>query len=808
MDATKAPASPPRVLAGGIFFAAFGVLLLEVSLTRIFSFTIWYHFAYLTISVALLGFGAAGSLLAAFPKLLDDPPKLLRRSCLVAAGGVALALLVVSLVPLDPLSVLKDRVQFFNLLIYYAVVTIPFLASGLAIAGALTVAPERVTRLYFLDLLGGGLACFLVAPLIWWLATPVTVSLSATAFAIAAILFTPKPSLRAIAIAVVAALVAVAVGASVDFTPGKNKFISIHMSTGAKPIFKRWTPINRVDAVAWPDESKQDTQKGYRGWGASKLYKGPGLNFRMIGYDGDSCASMYKFSGDKHELEWFHHHVFKAPYVLRERPDVLIIGVGGGTDILNAIANDAKSVVGVELNPITVELGKGPYADYNGGIFNRPEVKMVAAEGRHYLRSHEGKYDIVEINSVDTLSALSSGAYVLSESYLYTSDAVSDYLAHLKPNGVFAMAVGDFDTPAWRPRHTLRLASNVRRALLQAGVKEPQRNVVVVASHEGLAMAHTLVKNEPFTAEDMAHLDAYVTAEDFVYWQRPDRRVEHDVATIFWGTDVEREAFYAKEDLNFRATTDESPFFFNFYKWSSLLKRSGELDSARTFATGQIVLVIMLVQSIIFALLLILAPLLRLRGSLERMPRRSGYVLYFASLGLGFIFLEISFIQRFVLYLGYPTYALSVVLFSLLSFTGVGSFLSGRITMPYERVLPRLYGALAAIAIGYLVGLTPAFNSTLGVNLPGRIIIAIALLAPLGITLGMFFPIGITLVADVSRQFVPWAWGINGCATVVGTILAVIVAITWDFRGVTLLALAIYAAGVGGMLWARRARPA
>ncbi len=562
-----------------------------------------------------------------------------------------------------------------------------------------------------------------------------------------------------------------------------------------------------MDAVQW-NEIKQNARTGYRDWGSSKRYDGPGSHFMMIGYDGDSCASMYRFGGDKKELEWFHHHVFKAPYLLRERPEVLIIGVGGGTDILNAIANDASRIVGVELNPVTVWLGKGPYAEYSGGIFNRPEVTMVAAEGRNYLRSHPGSYDIVEINSVDTLSALSSGAYVLSESYLYTADAVVDYLAHLKPGGVFAMAMGDFNVPGHQARHTLRLLANARRALHERGVASPERHVAVIASLEGVAMAHTLVKNEPFTAEEISRLDAFVAREDFAYWQRPDRRIEHDAATVLWADDTEREAFYQSADLNLRATTDESPFFFNFYKWRSLARRAGELDSARTFATGQIVLVIMLVQSIVFATLLVLAPLVRLRRGLAGVPRRAGYVLYFVALGLGFIFLEISFIQRFVLYLGYPTYALSVVLFSLLSFTGIGSYCAGRIRPPYERVLPALLAVLAALTVAYLVGLQLIFDATLGLALPMRIVIAVALLAPLGITLGMFFPLGVTMVAEVNRQFVPWAWGINGCATVVGTILAVIVAITWDFRGVSLLALAIYGAGVSGMLWARAARRA
>lgn len=366
--------------------------------------------------------------------------------------------------------------------------------------------------------------------------------------------------------------------------------------------------------------------------------------------------------------------MLQTPYVLREEPEILIIGVGGGIDILTVIANGAKRIVGVELNPVTIELGKGPYAEYNGGIFNRPEVVMIAAEGRHSLRSHGGLYDMIQINAVDTLSALSSGAYVLSESYLYTSDAVTDFLDHLRPQGIFAMKVGDVDTPEWRPRHTQRLASNVRRARHERGVAEPGRYVAVVASRGQLVMTHTLVKKEPFTTEEVASLDAFVGPHDFVYWQRPDRRIDHDVALVYWSSPDELESFYGGGDLNLRATTDGSPFFFNFYKWRSLPRRIGELDARRTFATGQIVLALMLAQSVIFATALLLVPLIRLREGLRNLPRRLGYLLYFLGLGFGFIFLEISFIQRFVLYLEYPTYALSVVLFSLLTFTGAGSF--------------------------------------------------------------------------------------------------------------------------------------
>jgi spermidine synthase len=181
----------------------------------------------------------------------------------------------------------------------------------------------------------------------------------------------------------------------------------------------------------------------------------------MIGNDGDSCAVMYQWNGDLEELDFLRHHVLHAPYLMLERPRVLAIGLGGGADVLNALRNDAREVTGVEINPMTVHAGRELFRAWNGDLLNRPGVEAVVAEGRSFLRSRSERYDLIEINSVDTLSALSTGAYVLSESFLYTSDAVRDYLDHLEPGGIFAMAVGDAqsDQP---PRHTLRLAGIVR----------------------------------------------------------------------------------------------------------------------------------------------------------------------------------------------------------------------------------------------------------------------------------------------------------------------------------------------------------
>ena len=507
----------------GIFAASFGVVLLEIALGRIFSFTIWYHFSYLTISVALLGFAAAGSLLAAFPRLLDDVSALLRQASLTAALGVAILLFVASGVSLDPVAVLHEKQQLTNLAGYYLALMMPFLGAGMAIVGAIAVAPTRIARLYFWDLAGAALACLAVVPLIWRFGTPVTVALSATAFCAAAVAFSRPTTPSRVALAIVLATVTIAVGATVEFVPGSKKFLSIHSATGARPIFQRWTPINRVDVVAW-DETTQDDRLGYRGWGASPRYDGPGQHFRMIGYDGDSCASMYRWSGAREELDWLHHHVFEAPYLLTERPRVLVIGVGGGVDILTAIANDAASIVGVELNPITIALEQGPYAAYNGGILNRPEVTMVAAGGRHFLRSTADRYDLIEMNSIGTLSASSSAAYVLPESYLHRGRGQRLPLASHARWGLRerdgrlqhpGMAAASYPPAALeRCGAPSRAAASRRRNVTSRSWPAPR----------GLAMVHTLVKAEPFTAEDMARLDAFVQTEGFEYWQRPDRR--------------------------------------------------------------------------------------------------------------------------------------------------------------------------------------------------------------------------------------------------------------------------------------------
>ena len=804
------PSAPGAARYAGIAAAAAGVIVLEIGLTRIFSYTIWYHFAYLAISMALLGFGASGSFLTAFPGIVARRG-FLSWASIAAQLGTFVCLVVLSNVSLDPLALARDPGQLLRLVLYYVAVVIPFFAGGLLVAGPLMASPERVSRLYFWDLLGAGAACGLFVPLVWAIGTPAATACATLAFGAAAIAYAvPEIRARQAVIAAAVAALTVAHAVSASFTPAATKFVAqLLASPGAALGYHRWTPINRVDVVTFDPAPRTGS---YMGWGLSPRFAGEGPPFYMVGNDGDSCAVMYQWDGKPESLEFLRHHVISAPYLLLDEPDVLAIGLGGGVDALSAILHGARSFVGVEINPVTVHAGREVYAEWNGNVLNHPRVEPVVAEGRGFLRSRGSSYDLIEINSVDTLSALSTGAYVISESYLYTADAVGDYLDHLRPRGLFAMVVGDVVARGEAPRHTLRLASIVRRALDERGVAEPGRHVAVVASPENVPLVHTLVRNEPFDEAELAPLDEFVESRGFVYWHRPGRRFDTRVSQILTSPPAQLDAFYARHALNLRPTTDDSPFFFNFYKWRTLLGdlAGARLSYQRAYATGQIVLLVMLVQSSLFAALLILLPLVRVpRSGGGTALQRAAWLAYFSALGAGFILLEISFIQRFVLFLGYPTYSLTVVLLALLVSTGVGSWLTDRVRSGFEEKLPSRLVLLLAMVGAYLVAVPWIFDALLGAPLAVRIAVAISLLAPLGLVLGGFLPLGVRVLERTNRQLVPWAWAVNGCATVVGTILAVIGGMTWSFTTVALAACAIYAAGVAALVAAeRRARGA
>ncbi len=787
-------------LAAAIALGSFGVLTTEVSLTRIFSFAISYHFAYLTIATALLGFGSAGALLAARPHLLGGSVNRLVLTSGLGGLATVLALGYASVVRFNPFEITQSLTSASLLLSYYIVVAIPFLLSGLFVVTILAKRPERVGQLYAADLLGAGVGCALAVPAIWWLQTPAVVCIGAVALAAAGLVIAGEDVDRRRVSRLFTAATAI-IGAAVvllgPFPPSPGKFLSTFLSSPtSEHLYQQWTPLSRVDAVGW-DKTENSWKSSYAVSGVSPHFKGRGSEFRMIGYDGGSFAVMYEYKNTDAELQVFRQHLMAAPYKVHHKPETLIIGLGGGADALAGIANGVGNMTAVELNPVTIELGKTQFAEFNGGLFNRTDMNVVNAEGRHFIDAEDKDYDLIVLNSIDTLSALSTGAYVLAESYLYTREAFSSYLSSLSPGGMFALYSYDNFGIAGPTYIILRFVSTFDAALRAKGIEDPAAHVVVIAATGTTPLVATLVKNEPFTALELNALSKFVDQQGFSFWHRPDVAVDHQVARFLHQTEAERAAFIDDHYLRLDPATDNSPFFFNFYKWRTLLFKHSD-DTGTSPATGQRMLMLMLVQALAIAFVMILWPLrtMRVEGAVRK---PLGFIVYFASLGLGFILLEIGLMQRFVLFLGFPTYSLSVVLFCLLTFTGIGSALSTRLIGRPERGLPVLVVALVAV-VAVLHNVLPwIFATYLKEPLPWRILMTVLVFAPLGTLLGMFFPLGIRVVERIDHRLVPWAWGINGVTSVVGTITSVMLAMAYGFTAVMVLSLAIYIVGAIGL---------
>ena len=788
-----------RTLYPGIFLISAAVLLLEISLTRIFSYTLWYHFTYVTISLAMLGFGASGAVLASSEKLTGLGMKLAYRSALIGAAMVPIMLAIVSIVPFQPFQLFKEPMQIAYLFVYYVAVTLPFFCAGMTISCAFRSMPQRASKIYFWDLTGAGIACFVVVWAINFLGVPGVAACSAALFLLSASLFQPQGS-RSMRLAIVClAVVWLPLGSNVEevleFKASKEKWIS--KIKDKKVTFTKWSPIFRVDAYELP--ATKDGVLGPDGmnYGIKNRYISSETRYAFIAHDGDACAMMINAP----TFEMFDKSILKPPYLLINDPKALIIGPGGGVDVAMALQSKAHSITAVELDPITVDLVSEKYANFVGGLYQDPRVNVVVDEGRSFLRRADEKYDIIQMTGVDTLAALNSGAYVLAENYLYTVNAYNEFMDHLTQRGVLSVAIFDAHYTVDFPRHVARQVSLSVTTLRDRGISEPYKHIAIIASSHGeLAFPYVLIltKMMPFTLSEIRMLTEFSDELSFDIWHLPGRSPNNSPAYIAASSEEQLAEYLGNSPWKLAAPTDEDPFFFHFYKWKSLLG-SREIDTGHTQATGQLVLLLIMALSLIFSIALIIFPLFKFRKAGLETRWKWNYILYFAALGLGFIFIEISYIQRFILFLGYPTYSLTVILFGVLTFSGIGSYLSGRLSIAPRNLILVALCLLAAVTLGYAVVLPPIFDHFLGASRQVRIAISLVLLLPLGLLLGTFFPTGIKIISLDDARFVPWAWGINGCASVIGTVLSIIIAMSHGFTVVTILAVVIYVVGVVAM---------
>ena len=752
-----------NTLLAGVSLCSFAALLLELALTRLFSVILFYHFAFLAISIALLGLGAGG-VFAHLAKGMLSRFKFRTLIATLSAVNAFVIPLVLEIVLHERVSLAMTRGNFLRLTTLYVSSAVPFFFTGLIFSVVFSRRSEHISRIYSADLLGGSLACLAVVPLLNWIGGPNTILFSAASAAVAAVIWAPNSAFRR-ATAAFSAVLALMIALNYS-----GRLIDVVYAKGIRRDkslveFARWNAISRVE-VDRVDDAK------------------------AIVIDAD--ANTFIMNSDLaqwHGSDWEKNLMAAPPAlanVLRPHGDYAIIGPGGGVDVLRAVANGSPSVTGIEINPIIADtIMRGRYAGYAYHLYERPNVHMHVTDGRSFIRNSKQQYDVVQMTLVDTWASTAAGAFALSENSLYTVEAFEEYFDHLKPDGMIAITRWEFQ----QPREALRVVSVAMEALHRRGVQDPSRNFIVVSDgdldEDGIPVV-VLAKKTAFTAQEEESVKAHLASNSTLVAQYlPSEPQDNPFTQLIQGNDPYR--FAKQYAYNVAPVDDNAPFFFFTLKLGQVLRpESKGIDWKVNL--GVAVLLAVLVISLIAVLAFLILPLALGDSGQNREPVVQ--LLYFVAIGLGFILVEITFIQRFVLFLGHPTYALTVVVFLLLLSSGAGSMASRKLLHNTAHV----GRPLSAIVLGlllYVFILPRALDGLVGLPFAAKLLVSAILLVPLGFIMGMPFPTGLRAVAASSRDTdlfsavdapVEWAWAMNAGASVLGSVSAILIAIQFGLN--------------------------
>ena len=792
---SSAAQAPNRAVLAGMALCSFAALLLELALTRLFSVVLFYHFAFLAISIALLGLGAGGvfahlrkSQLARF-----ETRALVARLCSINALIVPVVLVIVLRIPV---SLDISKANFLRLSAIYMASAVPFFITGLQFSVVFARQATHVSRLYAADLAGGALACLAIVPLLNWLGGPNTVLFTGTCIGVAGMVWgvesRARKSAAGRALFLLVLIAANYSGKLLDIVYAKGGF-----RDSAWVEFARWNAISRVEV---------DRQ-------------GPG---RAIVIDAD--ASTYLMNVDpKHWQGGWEKNLMSAPpalaNVLRPHGEFAIIGPGGGVDVLRAVATGSPNVTGIEINPIIANtIMRGRYADYTYHLYEQPEVHIHVTDGRSFVRNARQQFDVLQMTLVDTWASTSAGAFALSENSLYTVEAFREYFEHLKPDGMVAITRWEFQ----QPREALRVVSVAMQALHELGVADTRNNFIVVAEGrldaDGIPVV-VLAKRTPFTMEeqDLVREDIAAHPRLFSFYVPSDPHTvasgqeEHYSANANSFTRLiqlnDPQQFAARYPYDVSPVTDNAPFFFFTLKPGQILHPEAlqrGIDWKNNL--GVAVLGMVLIISLLAVLAFLVVPLMMGAGGQQQRPLR---LLYFIAVGLGYILVEIAFIQRFVLFLGHPTYALTVVVFLLLLSSGAGSMVSRRWMADTGRIWLPLALITAAILL-YVAILPGLLNWLVGLPFAAKLLVCATILIPLGLAMGMPFPTGLRALAgspvpefpgpeknETGGNLVEWAWAMNAASSVLGSVIAIIIAIQFGLNVTLASGAAAYLLALG-----------
>lgn len=782
----------------GISLISASALTLEIFLTRFFSVAQWHHLAFMVVSIALLGYGASGSFLMLFPSILKkDSSKLLSLLSMLFSITTLLSYTIANHLPFDMAKIAWDTNQLIYILAYYFLLSIPFFIAGMIISIVITLSSKDVNKIYFFDLIGASIGCLLPLIIFPLFGGTGPLLVSAILALIASLFFLPSRRFPVLFVSLIISFIIIK-PTLLEINMSQFKSLNVALKfPEAKHIDTKWNAFSRIDIVE-----------------SISVHFAPGLSLKYQGYiphqigitiDGDNMTAITEIEGNTSELDFIPYLPSSLPFYLTQNKNVLILEPAGGLDILTALYFKSQLITGVEINPMIHKVIKHDFRDFSGGIYERDNVKIETGEGRGYLKKTDIKFDIILFPVLSGIPASSGGFFGLAEGYQFTEEALITYIEHLNNDGM--LSITRYLLPP--PREELRLISVIQSALKRTGSKNPERHIAVIRTWGTITI---IVKRSELSDADISKIKEFSKERlfDIVYYhgiKENETNIYNKFAEpIYFNliskilNDEKRETLYKNYIFDITSVTDDRPFFFQFFKWNKIkevYKSVGE--KWQIFIEGGYLLPIIFIQALIASAVFIVFPLTVARGRrlITQKKETITFLSFFFLIGVGFMFIEISLIQKLILFLDHPVYAVSTTLFSILIFSGIGSFLSKRYASN-----KKLFNIILSLSITIVIAtifLPYIITFFLGSNLILRGIVTLLTLCPIGILMGMPFPAAIKILGERDRDIIPWAWCVNGVASVISSILAIIIAISFGFNAVLLLSVIMYLVG-GGLI--------
>ena len=765
-----------------LFVFSICLLAVQTSFTKFFSIVMWYHFGYMIISVAMLGFSVSGVFLSMSGKFSNR----FSFSGLISVSSFItfLSYILMTRITFTPRDLIFEGVGLFSLFAVLILLFAPFFLFGLTIGWILRERKKKIGRYYSVNMVGSAAGALLF---IWIFNTfngQIAIPLIVFFMTVSAVLTAQNLKERIPAI-----ILAVMIFPSLFFPsffpmePPGDKILGLVKDRKSDVIHTGWSALSKVDMIRDPDRS---IYPAIGLWGISKVYKEQGkINPERVGIVIDSWAytSIMKYPQD---LTFYDYMPTTMVYHLGRKLDKsLHIGAGGGMDLLAAHHYGVRDVTGVEINPVIVKSLQTEFKDYSGGIYNGDieGIKIVIDEGRNFIESSDDKYDVIQLSGVDTFSSTQAGAFALSENNLYTVEAFKSYYEKLNKNGYFTMTSWFAPDEKGKPRFAIRLLNIARQALSEMGINPGNRVFFMVSDVYTLLV----VKKGEVTQKEIVFGQNYIEKNRFAPLIVPGRKLNDSniFEKFLFADDKKSEQLIDDYPYLVAAPTDDKPFFFELRKLETLFSGINAGVLPLNIFSGQTILFIILFMILLLGMMFILSPLYILKKK-KNDELAVHNMLYFSLIGLGYMFVEIVLTQKLVLYLGHPSYSLSIALFSILLFSGFGSFFSDYKFLKKRTTLAVLSGLLLLV----ILFLSPVLSATLGAPFAVRVIITLLILAPLSFFMGTAFPAG---ASKVSEKELPFLWGINGFFSVVASVTAIIISINMGFTFVFYISFLCYA---------------